>query len=177
MGRPTLLTRDLIAEIEGYIKLGNYPIVAARAAGVSDGTWYMWLARGRAAQQHHDKVTNRLAKRRNDKTTNVEVIDLYRELVQRIEKAEAYTETRTVGTVVVAAQNDPRSAIAFLERRYPQRWRQRVTTEVVGPDGGPIQSEHIETTEVRVALDDTLAGVLEAMARAGKLPKEVTGPA
>lgn len=168
MGRATLLTQDLIDQIVGLVKLGNYPLIAARACGVSPNTWYDWLARGREALGIETRDGVR-AKARNARTSQVAVIDLYSQLVNAIDEAEAFTEARTVGTLVVAANSDPKSAVTFLERRYPQRWRQHVTTEMVGPDGGPVKPP--EGEKVVVVIADTLAGILEAMARAGKLPK------
>lgn len=171
MGRSTLLTEDLIRQIAGLVSLGNYPLVAARASGVDDNTFYDWLARGREAkgEVRPDRGSKR-AKERNAHGVPA-VIDLFVQLVNAISEAEANTEARIVGTVVVAAQSNDRAAMAFLERRHPQRWRQHATTELVGPEGGPIRQD-VVTHEGTPEVSETLAGILEAMARAGKLPKE-----
>jgi len=171
MPRPTILTETLIAEIVGYVTLGNYPLIAARAAGVADSTFYEWLARGREALGDYRPDRGQTNAKVRNARGMPEVINLYAKLADNIVQAEAHTEARVVGTIVVAAQGNDRAATTFLERRYPQRWRQHVTTEMVGPDGGPIRQE-VETSEKPVNVTDTLAGILEAMARAGKLPKE-----
>jgi hypothetical protein len=48
------MIRKLTPEIEhailAYIRNGAYPHVAAAAAGVTEATWYDWLARGRRAR-------------------------------------------------------------------------------------------------------------------------------
>jgi transposase-like protein len=169
MARPTILTDDLIARIVDLVRLGNYPLVAARACGVGDNTFYDWLARGREANGTVPDRSKK-AKARNQ-TSRVEVIDQTVKLVNGIAEAEALCEARAVGTIVVAANADHKAAVTFLERRHAQRWRQHVSTEMTGPDGGPIQSQ-VEVTAPAAPIDETLAGILEAMARAGKLPKE-----
>lgn len=172
MGRPSTLTQDLLDNIVGLIRLGNYPLIAARANGVSENTWYDWLARGREALGIETAGGVR-GKRRNGHTTQVEVIDLFSQLVIAIDEAQASHEARTVGTLTLAAQSNDRTALALLERRYPARWRQHVTTEMVGPDGGPLKQE-LKVESEAPSLDDTIAGVLEALSRAGKLPKDLT---
>jgi hypothetical protein len=169
MARPTLLTDDLIAKIVDLVRLGNYPLIAARANGVNDTTFYEWLARGREAT---GAVVDRSQKaKQRSKTSQVEVLDKYAQLAQGIAEAEGLCEARVVGTIVVAANQDHRAAVTFLERRHPQRWRQHVSTEMTGPEGGPIQTQ-VEVSTPAASVDETLAGILEAMARAGKLPKE-----
>jgi hypothetical protein len=169
MARPTLLTDDLIARIVDLVRLGNYPLIAARANGVADNTFYEWLARGREA---NGTVVDRSQKaKQRSKTSQVEVIDQTAKLANAIAEAEALCEARVVGTIVVAANQDNKAAVTFLERRHPQRWRQHVSTEMTGPEGGPIQTQ-VEVSTPAASVDETLAGILEAMARAGKLPKE-----
>jgi len=169
MARPTLLTDDLIARITDLVRLGNYPLIAARANGVADNTFYEWLARGREAS---GTVVGRSKHgKRAVETGTVTVLDQCSKLSNAIAEAEALCEARVVGTVVVAANADHKAAVTFLERRHPQRWRQHVSTEMTGPEGGPIQTQ-VEVSTPVGSVDETLAGILEAMARAGKLPKE-----
>jgi hypothetical protein len=170
LGRPTILTPELKGQIVDLVSLGNYPLIAARACGVADATFYQWLARGR----NREEGGSNKAKERGSRVKSISVDghhhpDIFVQLVEEIEKAEGFVEAKTVGRLVVAAQNDPKWSMNLLERRFPQRWRQHVTTEMVGPDGGPIQQQ-IETKDTTPDLAETLAGVLEALARAGKLP-------
>lgn len=170
MARPTKLTRELFDNIVRLVQLGNYPLVAARANGVPDATFYDWLARGRQREDGSKRAKRLGAASKSVVVTGERDPDIYVEFVDAIARAESLVESRTVGTVVIAAQNNDRAALAFLERRYPQRWRQHVTTEMVGPEGGPIRQE-VETKPAEVDVDETLVGIIEAMARAGKLPK------
>ena len=51
IGRPTSLTPKLREKIVALIRVGNYPSVAARAAGIGRATFFQWMARGRKGEQ------------------------------------------------------------------------------------------------------------------------------
>lgn len=159
-GRPSKFTPETRGKIITAIRAGNYALVAARLAGIDDATFYRWLERGK------DRIVN---------DAMVAAEPEFREFCDALAQAEAEVEVRIVASVMARAANGDRDGLRFLERRFPQRWRQQLTTELVGANGGPI------TTRKEPANDDLdvrLAAVLEALERAGKVaPPEGAGDA
>jgi len=117
-GRPTKLTPRIHTVVVESIRAGNYMEVAARAAGVDKATLYRWLEKGA-------------------KTSGV-----YRDFRDAIETADADSEAESVKTIVEAGRRNWKAAMTYLERRHPDRWRRRMTQEVVGKDDGPVSYEH-----------------------------------
>jgi hypothetical protein len=118
-GRPSKLPvseKRILADI----RAGCFPEQAAQAAGVSPSAFYAWKARG---QRESDGP--------------------YHRFVRNLRQAEAEAERNAVNILRSAIEDDGdwKAALAFLERRYPGRWRRHQTNELVGPDGGPIQTE------------------------------------
>lgn len=59
---------------------------------------------------------------------------VYYEFTEAIHRAEAEAEVHAVAILRRAMGEDWRAALAYLERRYPSRWRRHQTTEVVAKD-------------------------------------------
>jgi len=118
-GRTTILTPRVHTVIIESIRAGNYMEVAARAAGVSKTALYVWIEKG------HKQT-------RGD----------YRDFVDALQRAEADSEAESVKTVVEAGKRNWKAAMTYLERRHPDRWRRRMTQEIVGKDEGPVSYEH-----------------------------------
>ncbi len=94
--------------------------VACRAAGVSRSTYYRWKARGE--REHTGE---------------------YHDFVQALRAAEAEAEVHAVVVIRKAMYGgDWRASLAFLERRFPDRWSKRTTTQLTGADGGPVQTDN-----------------------------------
>jgi hypothetical protein len=91
MPRITTLTRGRIRIITEYIKTGNYAITACRLSGVSERTYYHWLALGK-----HQEGS------------------IYAELYEAIEQAEAEREARLVEKL--ANSYDLKATMWMLER-------------------------------------------------------------
>ena len=119
MARPTKLTPETQERIVRAIRAGNYADAACRAAGVGQTTFYRWMQRGEA-----------------------EAEGPFREFRDAVRQAEAEAEVFAVATVRKAMTESWQAAIAFLERRHPDRWRRQQRTELTGRDGGPLRSEH-----------------------------------
>ena len=98
IGRPTKLTPKARERILELIRAGNRRTVAARAAGVSDATFYRWMADDRP---------------------------LYRKLRAAIEQAEAETEAALVEVVMQGIPSHPQLALKMLEARSGEwrRWK------------------------------------------------------
>jgi transposase-like protein len=102
MARPTKLTPQAKQRIVAAIRAGNYAETSARSAGISPATYYRWLKRGAD-----------------------EEAGIYRELLDEVRLAEADAEVHAVATIRKAMPKDWRAALAYIERRYPDRWRRR----------------------------------------------------
>jgi hypothetical protein len=109
-GRTVGLTPQIQETICQAIEAGNYQKVAARAAGISEGTLLKWRARGRRGEQP------------------------YADLERAIEEADQECEKLLVSRVMGATDKDWRAAAMMLERKYPDRWS-RVREQTAGTDG------------------------------------------
>lgn len=94
-GRETKLTPQLALRILNTIREGSYRDVAAQAAGVRPETLSRWL--------HREG-------------------EPYKTFSREVECAEADAERLMVRVVTKAAKKDARYAVAFLERKFPERW-------------------------------------------------------
>lgn len=96
-----LLTPDVLRTICDAIIRGSFRSVARRLCGVSDRTWYRWLARGR-----------------KEAGTG----SLYDQLATAVVQAEAQGETNAVARIIELGTDDPKHLQWWLSRKYPQRW-------------------------------------------------------
>jgi transposase len=119
MARPTKLSQEVTERVVQAVRAGNYAEAACQAAGISTSTYYRWMLRGA-----HEPASE---------------FGGFREAVLR---AEAEAEVHAVAIIRRAMSDDWRAALAYLERRHASRWRTRHQTELVGKDGGPIQTSH-----------------------------------
>lgn len=92
-GRPTVFTEEVRHVILTAIRLGSYRQVAAAMAGIDDSTLSKWM-------------------KREDEP--------YKTFAAEILQAEAETEVK--GVALLLANGDPRSLLAWLERRHAARW-------------------------------------------------------
>jgi len=107
MSRKTVLSHNKIIEITEYIKAGNYAVTACRLAGVSERTYYHWLAPGKQQES-----------------------SIYAEFYEAVEQAEAEREARLVKKL--EKSNDLKATMWMLERTAPERWGMR-RSRVVEP--------------------------------------------
>lgn len=99
MARPTELTPERHEQIIEAIRNGAYLESAARAAGVSPSTVYLWLERGHRGEEP------------------------YSEFLEAYLIADAEAENAVVAVITTKAlEGDARAAVAFLERRHRSRW-------------------------------------------------------
>jgi transposase len=102
MARPSKLSPELQERCAALIRAGNTVEVAAEAAGISEATFYAWMARGEQS-------------RASDRP--------YREFRAAVEQARAEAEATLVTRIAKAAANGSWPAAAWLlERRYSERW-------------------------------------------------------
>jgi hypothetical protein len=96
VGRPSKLTPQVRDRLLHALRAGNYRNVACRYAGISEPTFHRWETDERPE---------------------------FREFRGLVEQAEAEAEKAVVGNLVELSKRDYRAAIAWLERRAPERWR------------------------------------------------------
>jgi transposase len=137
VGRPSSLTDEVERKLCDALRAGNHLEVAARYAGVSRSTLHRWLALADQQQPADPRL------------------EQFREAV---EKAQADAEVHAVGVVRRAiAQGEWRAALAYLERRHPQRWRRR---EQVQPEARDRQLDHVGDLD---AADPKTRALLDAL--------------
>lgn len=114
-GRKSKLTPAVQKTIVGHIRAGNYIEVAARAAGITDRTFYLWMEKGEASKS-----------------------GIYYQFFQAIKDAEADAEAEMVASIKRHGLTNWQATMTLLERRHPERWAKLVRNEHTGKDGGPI---------------------------------------
>jgi hypothetical protein len=146
VARPSKLSAQVTDRVVQAVRAGNYADAACQAAGISPSTYYRWMSRG--AQEPASEYA------------------AFREAVLR---AEAEAEVYAVAILRRAMGEDWRAAMAYLERRHPTRWRAHHQTELVGKDGGPIQTQHSTLDLAR--LSDAELATLEELTGRASLPQ------
>ncbi|NOZ27976.1 MAG: transposase [Chloroflexi bacterium] len=107
MGRRTKLTPEVQEKICNFVRQGLTYEVAARAAGISESTFYRWRRRGEGARSGK-----------------------FRQFWEALKKAEAEAESSLVQQIQKEARGGTWQAAAWiLERRYPERWAKRDRVE------------------------------------------------
>jgi hypothetical protein len=103
-GRPSKLTDEIREEIIEAIKIGNYPEIAAAAAGISASAYYRWMEEGVLDGAEPEFVQFR----------------------EDILKARSFAERADVALIDAAANAGTWQAAAWKrERSTPDRWRMK----------------------------------------------------
>jgi len=145
VARPTKLNPAVSERIVQALRAGNYAEAACRAAGIGPSTYYRWLELG----QSEDSGP-------------------HRDFLEQVRRAEAEAEVHAVALLRRAMPEDWRAALAYLERRHPTRWRRRQSTELTGPDGGPIRTEQGEAPDLSLLTEAELKTLEEVLGRASQ---------
>ena len=105
------------------IRQGNHMSVVARSVGLKPETVYDWISQG-------------------EQQTGGTFDMLY----LRTKQAEAEAESVVVSTLLDQASVSWQAGIAYLERRFPERWskRERTQLEITGKDGSPIDVRGVQ---------------------------------
>jgi len=118
---------DALKTLLHVVTAGNFPEVAARAAGLHPGQLHAWIDRGR-------REWDRMALLGLDHPAESE--REYVELVGQLAEAEAASERSAVMVVRKAMRGEglesgkpnAKPAMDFLKRRFPERWGDRIET-------------------------------------------------
>jgi transposase len=113
-GRPSVLTKELIAEFRKLLVYVAYMDTIASYLGVDRSTWRKWLKRGRTEW-------NRL-NREGEHAEVLESEEIYLEFFASYKKGLAESEIRDCTLIAKAAEENWTAAAWRLERRFPQRW-------------------------------------------------------
>lgn len=119
-GRPTKLTKEIIEKVCAAIYAGNYAKIAAQLSGISESTYYAWLAE--AEKEGCDPI--------------------FLEFSESIERAEAAAEVEAVALIRQSAKNgNAKDAQWLLERKHGERWgrNDKLRQEITGADGAPLE--------------------------------------
>lgn len=135
-GRRTTLTPDLIVKICLAILDGNYRYVAVQAAGVPIRTFNRWCKLGKKYPE-----------------------GIYGQLWHALLEAETQAEMSAVARVLKAANEDPKHAQWWLERKFPQRWGRQFRFDM-------------KQVEQRIKELERLAGVSEEAQQTLEQPPE-----
>lgn len=84
------------------IKAGNYASVAARYAGIAPRTFRRWMVQGASSKGGK-----------------------YRTFHDLVRQAQTFAEIRAVAILQKQMEENWRAAIAYLERKFPNRWHPR----------------------------------------------------
>ena len=142
MARPTKVTQVQERVVQA-MRAGNYAEAACRAAGIGESTFYRWMRRGER-----------------------EAEGPYRDFYDAVRRAEAEAEVHAVATVRKAMTESWQAAIAYLERRHPERWRRQQRTELTGRNGGPLRAKH--ALNLQKLSDEELARLEEILSHASE---------
>jgi len=122
-GRPRVLEtdegREKVAKLLQALRGGNFREVACEWAGIPERTFRAWMQEGEAGAPQSS-------------------VDFCRQVME----AEKAAEIRNVAFVMKAAEEDPKHAEWWLERKHPERWGRKERHELTGAGGGALQVEH-----------------------------------
>lgn len=105
-GRPTLFSAARARTVVKFIKEGNHPKVAAKAARVSLSTISNWLQKGQ-----------------------IEESGQFREFFEDYTAAQFEGHAKLVSLQYQGALEDPKQRQWMLERRWPKQWAERKETK------------------------------------------------
>jgi hypothetical protein len=115
------LTENTHRIIVDSIAKGNYYSPAARAAGITYGTFRVWMKRGEAELARVGVNNWRRVKQKEKK-----YVDFYRD----VKAAEAKSETALVENWSKLAIKDWRASAEMLARKHPERWSPKAELHV-----------------------------------------------
>lgn len=153
----TKLTKEVFDNIIAYVKAGAYVTHAANACGIETCTFYKWLERG---SDEPDSIYG----------------------LFRTEMMKAYSSAAIRNELIIqrAAPDDWKAAAWWLEKTFPDIYsKNKVSVEVSGPDGIPLQPTVTEKTTVMMISNEELKRMLDhemLVNDLNALPEEDTDP-
>lgn len=156
-GRPTKYDPEFhVKQAFNYSYMGATIDQMASFFDLAQSTMYEWLkeypAFSEAIKKGKDEADNEIVKSLYKRAKGYEVTELTFEKVESkdalaVDDGGELTVDEQWKKKVVKKElaPDPVAAIFWLKNRRPGEWRDKVQTELTGPDGGPIQTqtEHV----------------------------------
>lgn len=121
-GQPPKCTPDLIQKIAAVLANKNTQRTACQVAGISEASFCDWYNLGEAGERKHGGI--------------------YIQFFEKVNEAKAISKMSLVQDITKAAEaGDWRAAAWILERTFRDEYTEKRTTELSGPDGGPIRHD------------------------------------
>lgn len=159
MGRDTILTKELIAEITKWLEIGNFTEDTFDGLGIAKSTWYSWKKQGEEAEVKFDKGEELTA---NEK--------LFLDFLDAIKKSRAIAVRNYVTQIAKASSDGSWQAAAWwLERTDFKKWGRK---DKVGLSfDNPLELKHNVKGELREKLNvmaERLMSINEDVDKRGK---------
>ena len=119
LGRPSKLSAELIINVQNWLRMGYFVEDAARMAGISKGTLYSWLSKGR-----------------DDRDAGLQT--LHSDFLNSMEKARAEAEGIFLNSIKTAASRGQWQAAAWWLERSFDKWSKPQKIEMGGADDEPV---------------------------------------
>lgn len=102
-GHPEEITEDKVRIVVEAIRRGHFREIAARLAGISETSLYVWRRKGR---EHLEQGID----------------SLYAHMARLIEEADSEAEDKFLGVITDATQTDWKAAQWMMQCRWRKRW-------------------------------------------------------
>lgn len=119
--RKSKLLPKVVKKLLKAIESGNYVSVSCAYAGICEATYYNWIER---AEREIERYNNELEFNSSAKIKPTE--KKYVEFLESVEQAQVVAEVDAVASIRESFKDDWRAGMAYLERRYPERWGRKV---------------------------------------------------
>jgi hypothetical protein len=133
-GRTSKFTPERAEKILEALRLGVPQNTAVTYGGISESTFYNWLADAK----------------KDDAPTHLV------EFLESVKAARAEAEVRSVAIIQNAARKQWQAAAWFLERSFPSHWAKTDRHEITGKDGGAIEL-NVDTEALESKLQNLIA--------------------
>lgn len=129
MPAPTKLIPDLQKRICDLVRVGHAPYVAARLCGVHHSTHYDWMERGESGEEVYSEYSEAVKKAESE--SEELLLAEIRKHAAGIEVYRTKEVVKPTGVEVTSETKQQRSwqaAAWILERRFPERWKNKELT-------------------------------------------------
>ena len=157
IGRPSILTDELVKKVSSLILAGAYIETACAAVGFSKKLYFEWLKLAANLRQllvNEEEETD-IEELKTIRKKIAMIDPIYLQFSDSIQKAVVESELRDLMRIDAAAVKSWQAAAWKLERKHPQRWSRNQKIEHTG--------EVKQNVAVEVSIDDTRRTILDMM--------------